>query len=60
MSKLEDMSKKLQVKLADPALYEDKEAAVVWQKKYAEVCGAQERAEEMWMTALEKLEKAQA
>ncbi|WP_417242669.1 ABC-F family ATP-binding cassette domain-containing protein [Celeribacter sp.] len=59
MSKLEDMSKKLQVKLADPALYEDKEAAVIWQKKYAEVCDAQERAEELWMIALEKLEAAQ-
>ncbi|WP_417250744.1 ribosomal protection-like ABC-F family protein [Celeribacter sp.] len=60
VAKLEDMSKKLQKKLADPDLYEDKEAAIVWQKKYAEVSQAQERAEEMWMAALEKLEKAGA
>jgi ATP-binding cassette subfamily F protein 3 len=52
------MSKKLQIKLANPALYEDKEAAVIWQKKYSEVVDALERAESLWMDALEKLEKA--
>ncbi|WP_417268561.1 ABC-F family ATP-binding cassette domain-containing protein [Celeribacter baekdonensis] len=58
VGKLNDMSKKLQIKLANPALYEDKEAAVIWQKKYAEVVDALERAESLWMDALEKLEKA--
>ncbi|KAB6715077.1 MULTISPECIES: ABC-F family ATP-binding cassette domain-containing protein [Roseobacteraceae] len=58
VGKLNDMSKKLQIKLANPALYEDKEAAVIWQKKYSEVVDALERAESLWMDALEKLEKA--
>ena len=31
----------------------------VWQKKYAEVMDGLERAEGLWMTALEKLEAAQ-
>ncbi len=60
VDKLTDMSKKLQVKLANPELYEDKEAAVVWQKKYAEVSEAMERAEALWMKALEKLEELTA
>ncbi|WP_417261532.1 ABC-F family ATP-binding cassette domain-containing protein [Celeribacter sp.] len=58
VGKLTDMSKKLQVKLANPELYEDKEAAVVWQKKYAEVSEATDRAEALWMDALEKLDRA--
>ena len=57
IEKLEDMSQKLQVKLAAPELYEDKEAAIVWQKKYAEVTDAMERAEALWEKALEKLEQ---
>ena len=59
MTKINDMAKKLEIKLADPALYEDKPSAVMWQKKYNEVCEAKDRAEELWMTALEKLEKAE-
>ena len=31
----------------------------VWQKKYSEVMTALERAETLWMTALEKLDKAE-
>ncbi|WP_417255688.1 ABC-F family ATP-binding cassette domain-containing protein [Celeribacter halophilus] len=58
VNKLTDMSKKLQVKLANPELYEDKEAAIVWQKKYGEVTEATERAEALWLAALEKLEKS--
>ncbi|MBW6417085.1 ABC-F family ATP-binding cassette domain-containing protein [Celeribacter sp. PS-C1] len=58
VGKLTDMSKKLQVKLANPELYEDKEAAVIWQKKYGEVSEAMDRAEALWMDALEKLEQA--
>ncbi|PTQ75237.1 ABC-F family ATP-binding cassette domain-containing protein [Celeribacter persicus] len=58
VEKLTEMSEKLQVKLANPDLYEDKQAAVVWQKKYAEVSEAMDRAEALWMAALEKLESA--
>lgn len=56
------MRDKLAKKLADPALYEDAKAGEldVWNKKYAEVMGALERAEALWMAALEKLEKASA
>jgi ATP-binding cassette subfamily F protein 3 len=59
MAKINEMAEKLEVKLADPALYDDKPSAVLWQKKYNEVCAAKDRAEELWMSALEKLEKAE-
>jgi ATP-binding cassette subfamily F protein 3 len=59
MAKINDMAGKLETKLADPELYNDKPSAVMWQKKYNEVCAAQKRAEELWMGALEKLEKAE-
>ncbi|MDO6727453.1 MAG: ATP-binding cassette domain-containing protein [Cognatishimia sp.] len=62
VNKLNEMSEKLAKKLADPALYEAEKLGEmeVWQKKYGEVMEAQDRAEAMWMTALEKLEKANA
>ncbi len=62
VNKLNDMRDKLAAKLANPDIYEGERAAesVVWQKKYAEVMNALDRAESMWMAALEKLEKAQA
>ncbi|MGR3660617.1 MAG: ABC-F family ATP-binding cassette domain-containing protein [Paracoccaceae bacterium] len=62
VGKLNNMGDKLSKKLADPALYEDARSGEmeVWQKKYAEVRNALERAETMWMAALEKLEKAEA
>ncbi|MBU2865468.1 ABC-F family ATP-binding cassette domain-containing protein [Pacificibacter marinus] len=60
MAKINEMAKKLEIKLADPALYDDKPSAVLWQKKYNEVCDAKDRAEELWMAALEKLEKAES
>ncbi|PSL20753.1 ABC-F family ATP-binding cassette domain-containing protein [Shimia abyssi] len=62
VEKLEDMAQKLSVKLADPTLYEGAKIGEmeVWQRKYAEVRDAQDRAEELWMRALEKLEKAHA
>lgn len=56
LDKLNEMSLKLQKKLAAPELYEDAGQAAVWQKKYAELCEAQERAELLWMKALETLE----
>jgi ATP-binding cassette subfamily F protein 3 len=42
-------------------LYEDAKAGelATWNKKYAEVMDAHERAETMWMAALERLEKAE-
>lgn len=60
IEKLAEMDKKLQVRLADPELFaERKGEAVVLQKKYAELRQAMDRAEELWMVALEKLEKAE-
>ena len=62
VEKLNEMRDKLAKKLADPALYEDtkKGEAEVWQKKYAEVMDGLDRAEALWMAALEKLEKAES
>ncbi len=61
VKKINDMRDKLAKKLADPALYEDGKAGelATWNKKYAEVMDGLERAEAMWMAALEKLEKAE-
>ena len=61
VTKINDMRDKLAKKLADPALYEkDKVGELeVWNKKYAEVMAALERAESIWMDAAGKLEKAQ-
>jgi len=55
------MRDKLADKLADPDLYEDANIGEmeVWQKKYAEVMDALERAESLWMQDLEKLETAE-
>jgi ATP-binding cassette subfamily F protein 3 len=62
VEKINDMRDKLAKKLADPVLYEDGKAGelATWNKKYAEVMDALERAEAIWMAALEKLEKAQS
>ena len=56
------MQDKLAKKLADPELYEDANVGEleVWNRKYAEVMDALERAEGLWLSALEKLEKAEA
>ncbi len=59
VDKLNEMSDRLATKLANPTLYENADEAAVWQKKYAEVREALERAEALWMAALEKLEKAE-
>ncbi len=58
VSKLNEMRDKLAKKLADPGLYEDGKSgeAEVWQRKYAEVMDGLDRAEDLWMVALEKLE----
>ncbi|MBW4708096.1 ATP-binding cassette domain-containing protein [Roseobacter sp. YSTF-M11] len=62
VEKLNEMRDKLAKKLADPGLYEDTKMGEleVWNRKYAEVMDALERAETLWMTALEKLEQASA
>ncbi|MFX0540394.1 ABC-F family ATP-binding cassette domain-containing protein [Roseovarius sp. S4756] len=62
VEKLNTMADKLARKLADPAMYDEdnKDEATVWQKKYSEVMEAQDRAESLWMRALEKLERAEA
>jgi ATP-binding cassette subfamily F protein 3 len=60
LGKLNDMRDKLATKLADPALYEDarKGELETWNKKYAEVMDALDKAEALWLTAQEKLESA--
>lgn len=61
VEKLNQMRDKLADKLADPDLYEDENISEmeVWQKKYAEVMDALERAETLWMQDLENLETAE-
>ncbi|MCC5971775.1 MAG: ABC-F family ATP-binding cassette domain-containing protein [Pararhodobacter sp.] len=61
VEKLEDMRSKLAKKLADPELYEDgrKGDLAVWNKKYAEVMEALDRAEALWMKAAQALEKTE-
>jgi len=59
LAKLNEMRAKLDAKLADPALYQRPDDAVVWQKKYAEVAQAQARAEALWIEAAERLETAE-
>ena len=62
VGKLNEMRDRLAKKLADPAMYDDgkQDEAAVWQRKYSEVMDALERAEALWLKALEKLEKAEA
>jgi ATP-binding cassette subfamily F protein 3 len=62
VTKLTDMREKLDEKLADPTLYDGSKTGdiAVWQKKHAEVVEALDRAEGLWMEALEKLETAEA
>jgi ATP-binding cassette subfamily F protein 3 len=61
VEKLTEMREKLAKKLADPALYapERAEEAAVWQRKYAEVMEGLERAEALWVRAMERLEAAE-
>jgi ATP-binding cassette subfamily F protein 3 len=62
LEKLNLMNTKLQDKLADPKLYEDHNAAdlVVWQKKFHEVETALLRAEKLWLTAIETVERLES
>ncbi len=61
VEKLSEMREKLDGILADPALYEPGKGDEVakWQKKHAEVMDGLDRAEALWMDALEKLETAE-
>ncbi|WP_371224053.1 ABC-F family ATP-binding cassette domain-containing protein [Roseovarius sp. 2305UL8-3] len=61
VNKLNDMRDKVADKLAQPSMYEEENAAQAagWNKKYAEVMDGIERAEGLWMKALERLEKAE-
>ena len=60
LKKINEMRDKLATKLADPELYEEarKGELDTWNKKYAEVMEALDRAEAMWLSAQEKLEAA--
>ena len=62
VEKLAAMQDKLAAKLADPALYEDEKIGEleVWNRKYAEVMEAIDRAETLWVTAQGTLDKALA
>jgi ATP-binding cassette, subfamily F, member 3 len=62
VEKINDMRDKLATKLADQALYDPKRTGELetWNRKYAEVMEALDRAEAMWVAAIEKLDKAQA
>ena len=62
IEKLGEMAERLSAKLADPGLYEPERIGEMegWQKKYAEVSEAMERAEALWIAAQEKLEAAEA
>ena len=61
LEKLNEMRGKLAIKLADSALYDDTRIGelATWNKKYAEVMEALERAEALWLAAQEKLESAE-
>ncbi len=60
IKKITDMHRKLQEKLSDPSLYEADRAQdlELWSRKYSEVSEGLERAEYLWMAALERLDAA--
>ncbi|WP_170464109.1 ABC-F family ATP-binding cassette domain-containing protein [Ruegeria arenilitoris] len=62
IEKLTDMHDKLSAKLADPALYEDEKIndLETWNRKFAEVVEAMQKAEALWVAAAERLEQAES
>ena len=62
VEKLSEMHEKLSARLADPALYSDEKVGELesWNRKYAELEEAMERAEALWIAAQEKLDAAEA
>lgn len=59
MQKLTGMLEKLDLKLADPTIYQNPAEAEKWGRKHAEAVEAMSRAESIWMNALENLELAE-
>lgn len=61
IEKLTDMHEKLSARLADPALYENDRVndLETWNRKFAEVVEAMQKAEALWVAAAERLEKAE-
>ncbi|MEM7211794.1 MAG: ABC-F family ATP-binding cassette domain-containing protein, partial [Pseudomonadota bacterium] len=61
LQKIEKMLEQVEFKLADPALYNGPPGRIeTLQKKRAEIADAQERAEDLWMKAVDRLEQAEA
>ena len=62
VEKLAEMHEKLSARLSDPALYTDDKVGELegWNRKYAELEEAMERAETLWIAAQEKLDTAEA
>ncbi|MHA3978566.1 ABC-F family ATP-binding cassette domain-containing protein [Halovulum sp. GXIMD14794] len=60
VQKLEELRETVDGKLADPRFYQSAEPAEFekWQKKRAEIIDGLERAEALWMKAMERLEAA--
>ncbi|WP_299843013.1 ABC-F family ATP-binding cassette domain-containing protein [uncultured Roseovarius sp.] len=62
VEKLNEMRDRVAEKLANPRMYDEDNVveATKWQKKYSEVMDALDRAEALWMKALEKLEQVES
>jgi ATP-binding cassette subfamily F protein 3 len=62
LAKINDMRDKLAKKLADPELYESSRIGELetWNRKYAEVMEALDKAEALWLSAQDRLEQAEA
>ena len=62
LAKINDMRDKLAKKLADPELYESSRIGELetWNRKYAEVMEALDKAESLWLSAQDRLEQAEA
>jgi len=59
IEKLSEMMTKLDAIMADPATYDDAVASEKWGRKHTEITQAMQRAEALWLEALERLETAQ-
>jgi ATP-binding cassette subfamily F protein 3 len=62
LAKINDMRDKLAKKLADPELYDSARIGELetWNRKYAEVMEALDKAEALWLSAQDRLEQAEA
>jgi len=59
IEKLTQMLEKLDAIMADPTTYDDSQRAESFGRKHAEASEAMQRAESLWMEALERLEQAE-